>query len=132
MSDEKFCAVDVLVERMKTHPEEFFETGEKRGRWAFMYKDYFKDSLSESEKGRLHDALRQVRRMEFDAMVVKELMKEAEPQERGVGIGAQGAQNNITSASPLMNGGTLTLTTSQSNGTSGGFLGGLANSLGLK
>lgn len=81
MSDEKFCAVDVLIERMKTHPEEFFETGEKRGRWAFMYKDYFKDSLSESEKGRLHDGLRQVRRMEFDALVVKELMKEeVEPE----------------------------------------------------
>ena len=78
MSDEeKFSGVDTLIERMKTHPEEFFETGnEKRGRWAFMYKDYFRDSMTESEKGRLHEALKQVRRMEFDALVVKELMKE--------------------------------------------------------
>lgn len=81
MSDEKFCAVDVLIERMKTHPEEFFETGDKRGRWSFMYKEYFKDVLNESEKGRIHEALKVVRRMEFDALVVKELMKEAEPQE---------------------------------------------------
>lgn len=132
MSEEKFSGVDTLLERMNTHPEEFFESGEKRGRWSFMYKDYFKDSMTESEKGRLHEALRKVRRLEFDALVVKELMKEAEPQERGVGIGAQGAQNNITSISPLMNGGTVTLTTSQSNGTSGGFFSGLANSLGMK
>ena len=81
MSDEqqeKFCGVNVLLERMKTHPEEFFESGERRGRWAFLYKDYFKDSMTESEKGRLHEALKQVRRMEFDALVVKELMKEAQ------------------------------------------------------
>jgi hypothetical protein len=85
MSDEqqeKFCGVNVLLERMKTHPEEFFESGNeainKRGRWAFMYKDYFRDSMTEAEKGRLHEALKQVRRMEFDALVVKELMKEAQ------------------------------------------------------
>jgi len=87
MSEEKFSGVDTLVERMKTHPEEFFETGEKRGRWSFVYKDYFRDAMTEIEKGRLHEALKTVRRMEFDAMVVKELMKEelteeavAEPQ----------------------------------------------------
>jgi hypothetical protein len=76
MSEEKFSGVDTLVERMKTHPEEFFETGDKRGRWSFVYKDYFRDAMTEIEKGRLHEALKTVRRMEFDAMVVKELMKE--------------------------------------------------------
>ena len=81
MSDEKFCGVEVLLSRMKTHPEEFFEAGEKRGRWSFIYKDYFKDSLSESEKGRILEALRTVRRMEFDALIVKELMKD-ETQEK--------------------------------------------------
>ena len=83
MSEEKFSGVDILVERMQTHPEEFFESGEKRGRWAFMYKDYFKDCMTESEKGRIHEALKRVRRLEFDALVVKELMKdEAETQEK--------------------------------------------------
>lgn len=85
MSEEKFCAVDTLIERMKTHPEEFFEgdfgPDKKRGRWSFMYKDYFKDSLTESEKGRIHEQLRKVRRLEFDAMVVKELMKEEQKPE---------------------------------------------------
>ena len=81
MSDEKFCGVDILIERMKTHPEEFFETGEKRGRWAFIYKDYFKDSLTESEKGRILESLRVVRRMEFDALIVKELMKDEQQEQ---------------------------------------------------
>lgn len=82
MSDEEtFSAVEVLIERMKTHPEEFFEGS--KGRWGFMYRDYFRDCLAESEKGRIHEALRAVRRIEFDAMVVKELMRDeqAERQE---------------------------------------------------
>lgn len=114
MSDEKFSGVETLLERMNTHPEEFFESGEKRGRWSFMYKDYFKDSMTESEKGRLHEALRKVRRLEFDALVVKELMKEEQKEESG------------------MTGGTVTLTTTQSNGTSGGVLGAITGALGLK
>lgn len=76
MSEEQFCGVEVLLSRMKSHPEEFFESDGKRGRWAFMYKDYFRDAMSESEKGRILEALRVVRRMEFDAMIVKELMKD--------------------------------------------------------
>lgn len=75
---EIFSGVNTLIERMTTHPEEFFESGEKRSRWSFMYKDYFKDSMTESEKGRLHEALRTVRRLELDAMVLKELMKDTE------------------------------------------------------
>jgi hypothetical protein len=41
-----------------------------------MYKEHFRDVMTESEKGRLHEALKVVRRMEFDSMVVKELMKD--------------------------------------------------------
>lgn len=71
--------VDAILERMRTHPEEFFEYshgGETKGRWRFMFKDYFRDAMTEIEKGRLHEALKQIRRMEFDTMVVKELMRE--------------------------------------------------------
>lgn len=70
--------VDALIGRMQTHPEEFFGDS---GRWRFMYKEHFRDVMTESEKGRLHEALKVIRRMEFDSMVVKELMKEQEPQE---------------------------------------------------
>ena len=95
MSDEeKFCGVEVILSRMKTHPEEFFESGEKRGRWAFIYKDYFRDAMSESEKGRVHEALRAVRRMEFDALIVKELMKDE--QETKAAVEAPVSANTLT------------------------------------
>jgi len=41
-----------------------------------MFKDYFRDAMTETEKGRLHEALKQIRRMEFDTLVVKELMRD--------------------------------------------------------
>lgn len=71
--------VDAIIERMRTHPDEFFEYshgGETKGRWRFMFKDYFRDAMTEIEKGRLHESLKQIRRMEFDTLVVKELMRE--------------------------------------------------------
>ena len=70
--------VDALIGRMQTHPEEFFGDS---GRWRFMYKEHFRDVMTESEKGRLHEALKVIRRMEFDSMVVKELMKDDKEQE---------------------------------------------------
>lgn len=77
MNEEKtFSGVDALIERMELYPEEFFENGEKRSRWTFMYKDYFRDALTEAEKGRIHEAVRKMRRLEFDATVLKELMKD--------------------------------------------------------
>ena len=50
-----------------------------------MFKDYFRDAMTETEKGRLHEALKQIRRMEFDTLVVKELMRD----ELVVGVGIQ-------------------------------------------
>jgi hypothetical protein len=78
---EQFSGVDAVIDRMKRFPHEFFEAGPDRSRWAFIYKDYFKDSLTESEKGRIHEQLKIVRRMEFDAMVLKELFREERKDE---------------------------------------------------
>jgi hypothetical protein len=71
--------VDAIIERMRTHPDEFFEYShgnELKSRWRFMFKDYSRDAMTEIEKGRLHESLKQIRRMEFDTLVVKELMRE--------------------------------------------------------
>jgi len=66
-------AVKILVDRMETHPEEFFDEG---GKWKFMYKEYFRDVMTEYEKAMMHQAIKQLRRKEFDAKVMSELMKD--------------------------------------------------------
>jgi hypothetical protein len=111
MTEEKFCGVEVVLSRMKTHPEEFFESSAK-SRWGFIYKDYFRDSMTESEKGRIHEALKGVRRMEFDALVVKELMKEEQETAK-----TESRKMLINPSQRALMGGVLT-TTSGSNGTS--------------
>ena len=115
MAEEKFCGVEVVLSRMKTHPEEFFESSAK-SRWGFIYKDYFRDSMTESEKGRIHEALKGVRRMEFDALIVKELMKdeqetaETESKKMLLNPSQKAVLNKLSGGSVL--------TTSGSNGTS--------------
>lgn len=70
---EMCSGVRTLVARMESNPEEFFGDATK---WRFMFAANFREVLTEPEKGALHEALKEVRRKEFDTLVVKELMKE--------------------------------------------------------
>ena len=85
MSEELSIGVKTLIERMASHPEEFFDGN--HGRWGFMYKEIFRDVMSEPEKASIHVALKKVRRMEFDALVIKELMKEELESEKAQAFG---------------------------------------------
>jgi hypothetical protein len=58
---------------MESNPDEFFGDAPK---WRFMFAANFREVLTEPEKGALHEALKEVRRKEFDTLVVKELFKE--------------------------------------------------------
>jgi hypothetical protein len=58
---------------MESNPEEFFGDATK---WRFMFAPNFREVLTEPEKGVLHEALKNVRRKEFDTLVLKELLKE--------------------------------------------------------
>jgi len=70
---EMCSGVRTLVARMESNPEEFFGDAPK---WRFMFAANFREVLTEPEKGALHEALKEVRRKEFDTLVVKELLKE--------------------------------------------------------
>jgi len=73
-------AVQALCNRMKEAPEEFFDPKEK-DRWAFIYKETFRDVLTEPEKAAIHTALRDVRRKEFEARILKEILKVDEEEQ---------------------------------------------------
>ena len=65
--------VTTLLARMESNPEEFF--GEAP-RWKFIFREHFRDVMTEAEKGAIHQGMKEVRRLEFDAMVVKEIMRD--------------------------------------------------------
>ena len=73
-------AVQALVNRMRETPEEFFDPKEK-DRWAFIYKETFRDVLTEPEKAAIHTALRDVRRKEFETRILKEILKVEEEEQ---------------------------------------------------
>jgi len=70
---ELSTGVSILIGRMESNPEEFFDDAYK---WGFMFSANFRDVLTEPEKGALHEALKAVRRKEFDDKVMRRLMQE--------------------------------------------------------
>jgi len=78
--------VETLVKRMETNPEEFFNEADK---WRFIFKEKFREVLTEQEKGAIHEALKAVRRKEFDYNVIQTLLRdEVQGQMKGVIVGS--------------------------------------------
>lgn len=65
--------VQIVLERMKTHPEEFHRNSDK---WKFIYQEYFRDAMSEEEKGAIFDRLKQIRKEEFTTTVMATLVED--------------------------------------------------------
>jgi hypothetical protein len=70
---ELSAGVRALIGRMESNPHEFYDDATK---WRFMFGDKFREVMTEPEKGALHEALKQVRRKEFDQKVMRELLKD--------------------------------------------------------
>jgi hypothetical protein len=88
--------VETVIKRMETNPEEFFNEADK---WRFIFKDKFREVLTEPEKGALHEALKAVRRKEFDYSVVQTLLRdEMQDQMKGYAQGVI-SQGVITGSS---------------------------------
>jgi len=72
------AGVEIVLKRMETHPEEFYYGVEK---WAFIYKDYYRDALTETEKGMIFDKIKEVRLGELTGKVMTTLTDEKEEDE---------------------------------------------------
>lgn len=59
--------VAIVLSRMETHPEEFHAGNDK---WKFIYQEYFRDVMTETEKGMVFDKIKQIRRDELTAKVM--------------------------------------------------------------
>lgn len=84
---ELSTGVRALVARMETNPQEFYGEAEK---WRFMFSANFREVLTEPEKGALHEALKEVRRKEFDEKVVREILKDDMEEQLKVGVASGG------------------------------------------
>ena len=60
--------VEIVLARMATHPEEFYGDNNK---WKFIYKEYFRDAMTEAEKGMIFDRIKEIRKEEFTLAVMQ-------------------------------------------------------------
>lgn len=78
--------VETVIKRMETNPEEFFNDADK---WRFIFKEKFREVLTEREKSAIHEALTAVRRKEFDYCAMQTILNnEMQEQMRGAIGGA--------------------------------------------
>ena len=78
--------VETLINRMETNPEEFFNEADK---WRFIFKEKFREVLTEREKSAIHEGLTAVRRKEFDYTVMQTILNnEVQEQMKGAIGGA--------------------------------------------
>jgi hypothetical protein len=75
--------IAIVLARMETHPEEFYTTATDK--WKFIYSDYFKDAMSETEKGMIYDKIKEIRKTEFTAKVMLTMTKDDEVRLEGFG-----------------------------------------------
>ena len=97
--------VQIILNRMKTNPEEFFDGG---GRWQWIFKETLREVLTEIEKAALFEGLKQVRRMEITAKAAATVLRADEQEERvevmrmsssgTLGLGVQKSGFNIYTA----------------------------------
>lgn len=77
--------VEIVIDRMKTHPEEFFGGSLK---WHWLFDERAKSCLTKEEKEAIQAELDEVRRKEFTSKVMETLLEEKEP---AYGYGVQEA-----------------------------------------
>ena len=69
--------VQIILNRMKTNPEEFFDDG---GRWRWVFKDTLREVLTEIEKAAIFEALKEVRRQEITAKAASTILRVEEDE----------------------------------------------------
>lgn len=93
--------VQIILNRMKTNPEEFFDDG---GRWRWIFKETLREVLTEIEKAALFEGLKQVRRIEITAKAAATVLQEpAETDENAKQIRPQVGTANSLYANSLRN-----------------------------
>ncbi len=118
--------INAILARMETNPAEFFGDAPK---WRFIFKENFREVLTEPEKGALHEKLKEVRRQEFDHTVMRTLLDDQMQGAWGTSEkGAIGsAYQNVVGQNQLVNQSAAKYNQYQSalQNSSGGVLGSL-------
>ena len=77
MSEGLNDGVQIILNRMKDHPEEFFGDSDK---WKWIFKETLREVLTEPEKAAIHTAMKEVRRTEITVLAAATVLRTNEEQ----------------------------------------------------
>jgi BioD-like phosphotransacetylase family protein len=94
MSDQDYDlnnGVQIILNRMKTNPEEFFDDG---GRWRWIFKDTLREVMTEIEKAAIFEGLKEVRRLEITSRAAATVLRGEEEEKE------QAEKNRLYAGNP--------------------------------
>jgi hypothetical protein len=74
--------VGIILARMETHPEEFFEVHRENSKWRWIFGENLRDVMTEPEKAALHSGMTKVRRLEITHKAIATIMPAEEIEEK--------------------------------------------------
>lgn len=85
--------VSIILNRMESNPEEFFDAHKEGNKWRWIFSENLREVMTEPEKAAIYEGMKKVRRLEITAKAVATVLpeaKEAEMQESTVKYSTQG------------------------------------------
>jgi hypothetical protein len=84
--------VGIILARMETHPEEFFETHRENSKWRWIFGENIREAMTEPEKAAIYEGMKKVRRLEITHKAIATILPQEEEDDdykEFVGKGAQ-------------------------------------------
>jgi hypothetical protein len=75
--------VGIILARMETNPEEFFESHRENNKWRWMFSESLREVMSEPEKAAIFEGMKKVRRLEITHKAIATVMPKEEEEEKG-------------------------------------------------
>ena len=91
--------VGIILARMETHPEEFFETHRENSKWRWIFSESLREVMTEPEKAAIHSGMTKVRRLEITHKAIATVMPRDEEEDNGINIYST-TSNNMNQAQP--------------------------------
>lgn len=66
--------VQIIINRMETHPEEFFGVSSEGSKWRWIFSENLREVMSEPEKAAIYEGMKNVRRLEITAKAIATVM----------------------------------------------------------
>ena len=70
--------VQIIINRMETHPEEFFGVSSEGSKWRWIFSENLREVMTEPEKAAIYEGMKKIRRLEITHKAIATIMPKEE------------------------------------------------------